>query len=66
MKLKVNKEDDTLYLRLGQSRIIESEEVEPGVILDFNDKGQIVGIEMLGISKRVPEERLRIMQVETV
>lgn len=38
MKLKVDQEADVLYLRLDDSRIIESQEVSPGVVLDFNER----------------------------
>ena len=38
----------------------------PGVILDFNENGQVVGIELLGLSKRIEPEMLRILQFETV
>ena len=47
MKLKVDREADALYLRLDDSPIVESEEVSPGVVLDFNRQNQVVGIEML-------------------
>ena len=36
MKLKLDEETDTLYLRLDESAIVESEEVQSGVVLDFN------------------------------
>lgn len=65
MQIKVDKESDTLYFRLDESAIVESEEVQPGVILDFNVKGQVVGFEMLQLSARVDPERLRVVQVET-
>ena len=55
MKLKVDREADALYLRLDDSPIVESEEVSPGVVLDFNQQNQVVGIEMLGLSKRAPQ-----------
>ena len=54
MRLHVDKEADALYLRLDDSKIIESEEVSPGVVLDFNGQNQVVGIEMLDLSKRAP------------
>jgi uncharacterized protein YuzE len=38
MRLHVDKEGDALYLRLDDSKIIESEEVASGVILDYNEK----------------------------
>ena len=46
------------YLRLDDSAIVESEEVQPGVVLDFNAENRVVGIEMLNISKRVKREKL--------
>jgi len=66
MKLKVDKENDALYLRLDESKIIESEEVQPGVILDFDENNRVVGIEILFLSTRVPSDMLKIVQLETV
>ena len=66
MRLKVDKENDSLYFRLDEAAIVESEEVQPGIILDFNKEGQVVGIEILALSKRVDLEKLRILQFETV
>ena len=54
MTLKVDEKADALYLRLDDSRIIESEEVSPGVVLDFNAENQVVGVEVLNLSKRSP------------
>jgi uncharacterized protein YuzE len=54
MKLHVDQEADALYLRLDDSEITESDEVSPGVVLDYNAANQVVGIEMLGLSKRAP------------
>ena len=47
MKLVVDREEGALHLQLCESKILESEEVAPGVILDYNDKKEIVGIEVL-------------------
>ncbi len=65
MKLKVDKESDALYLRLDDSAIVGSEEVQPGVILDFNSEKRVVGVEFLGISKRVDVETLRSFLFES-
>ena len=55
MTPKVDEKADALYLRLDDSKIIESEEVSPGVILDFNADNQVVGVEILHLSKRSPK-----------
>jgi uncharacterized protein YuzE len=65
MKLIVDKESDALYFRLDESSIIESEEVEPGIILDFNSNGKVVGVEMLSLSERIKPEQLKILQYES-
>lgn len=65
MRLRVDRESDVLYLRLDETAIVESEEVRPGVILDFDANDNVVGIEILGLSKRVPEDMLKTMQFET-
>ena len=65
MTLKVNGKADALYLRLDDSRIIESEEVSPGVVLDFNADNQVVGVEILNLSKRSPNLNLRELQFQT-
>ena len=66
MKLKVDQKNDALYFRLDESAIVESEEIQPGVILDYDSKDNVVGIEILGLSKRVPLEMIKNLQFETV
>lgn len=59
MKLHVDEQADALYLRLDDSAIVESQEVSPGVVLDFNAGGEVVGVEMLNLSKRSPKLNLK-------
>ena len=66
MKLKIDRESDALYFRLDEAAVVDSEEVQPGVILDFDKQNRVVGIEILGISARVPIEKLRTLQFETI
>jgi uncharacterized protein YuzE len=66
MKLKVDRQADALYLRLDDSVIVESEEVSPGIVLDFNERNQVVGIEMLNLSKRAPKFKTTSLEFEAV
>jgi uncharacterized protein YuzE len=66
MKLTIDREADALYLDLDESPAADSEEISPGIILDYNTEGKVVGIEMLYLSKRVADEKLKRMQFETV
>ena len=47
-------EADALYLRFAETEVIESEEVRPGVVFDFDKEGRIVAIEMLDASEHLP------------
>ena len=66
MKLKVDYSADALYLSLGEEPASESVEVSPGIIVDYDEKGQAVGIEMLHLSKRAPESDIRRLLFESV
>ena len=66
MKIKIDKESDALYFRLDESRIVESEEVRPGVILDYDENDRVVGVEFLGISARATGEELSSLQFQTM
>ncbi len=65
MKLKVDKASDALYFRLDEAPILESEEVHPGVIREFNAEGKVVGVEFLKIGTRVSPEQLQVLHCET-
>jgi uncharacterized protein YuzE len=65
MRLKIDKENDALYFRLDESAIVESEEVQPGVILDFDKNNLVVGIEILNLSARIGQEKMNFLQLET-
>ena len=63
MKLHINQEADALYLRLDDATIVESEEIAPGIVLDYNESNQIAGIEMLHLSKRSPNLNLTTLEL---
>ena len=66
MKLNVDREANALYLRLDDSEIVESEEVSPGVVLDYNEAKEVVGVELLHLSQRSSDLNLSALKFETV
>jgi uncharacterized protein YuzE len=64
MKLHYDKTADAIHLRLDDSPIVESQERDPGVVLDYNEKGQVVGVEILGVKARIPEADLTRLTLE--
>ena len=53
MKIKYDPEVDVLCITLKDVDIEESGEENPGIILDYDRKGQVIGIEILQASKRI-------------
>ena len=66
MKLRVDKSADALYLRLDDSTIAESEEVSPGIVLDYSESGEVVGVEMLRLSRRSSKVKLSTLEFEII
>jgi uncharacterized protein YuzE len=53
MKVIYDQAADTLTIILTETLIAESDEDKPGVILDYDDKGNLVSLEILDASRRV-------------
>lgn len=53
MKVIYDRETDTLTIIFAETTVAESDEDKPGVILDYDDKGNLVSLEILDASKRV-------------
>ena len=51
MKIEYDPTADALYVRLSDHSIIESEQIKPGIVLDYDEAGNVVGIEVLRVSK---------------
>jgi uncharacterized protein YuzE len=58
MKVNYDRHTDTLSVILkDNARIADSDEDKPGVILDYDDRGDLVSLEILDASQRVTEAR---------
>jgi len=66
MKLKVDQQADALYLSLSEAPASRSEEVTPGIIVDYDEQDRVVGIEMLYLSKRAPQAEIQRLLYESV
>jgi uncharacterized protein YuzE len=43
---------DAIYIRFSREPVYDSDEVASGIIVDYNNAGEILGIEVLNFSKR--------------
>jgi uncharacterized protein YuzE len=63
MRVHFDDKADAVYVRLDDSTIVESEEVQPGVMLDFDSSHHVVGVEILGVKKRISLDDLKEIHV---
>ena len=60
MKVHFDEEADAVFLHLDEkNKVVESQEVEEGVILDFDAKGEVIGVEILNVKDRVGLDQLK-------
>lgn len=57
MKVTYDPEVDILRIFLRDGPVAESDEDKPGVILDYDHEGNILGLEILNASQRVSNPR---------
>ncbi|MDD2536340.1 MAG: DUF2283 domain-containing protein [Macromonas bipunctata] len=54
MKFEYDPQADALYIRMASGKVAETEEVRPGLMLDYDENGKILGIEMLDLTSSPP------------
>ena len=63
MRVIYNLATDTLSIILSDQTVAESDEEKPGVILDFDARGNVVSLEILDASKRVDQPTQMIYEL---
>ena len=57
MKVTYDQEVDIVRIILSDAEIEESDEDKPGIIIDYDDDGNVVGLEILDASSRMTDPR---------
>ena len=55
MKIQYDKDADAINVRLSNDKIVESEEIKEDVIVDYNEKDEIVSVEILNVKTKSNE-----------
>ena len=64
MKLEYDKEVDALYIRIEETIVAKTKEVEEGINLDFDVEGKLIGIEILNAKARYKSKDLFSIDTE--
>ena len=63
MKLNYYADTDSLYIDLSSKSSNESREISPGIVVDYDSNGEIVGIDIDNASKKLDLKNLTIWHV---
>lgn len=63
MKLNYYPETDSLYIDLSSKTSVDSKEISPGIVLDYDNEGNLVGIDIDNASKKLDLKELIINHV---
>jgi uncharacterized protein YuzE len=58
MKTTYDHDANALYVRFSEEKVASTEELRPGIILDFDLRGRIIGIEMLNAKSQLSADAL--------
>ena len=56
--IKYRSADNAAYIRLSSAKVLDSVEVSPDVVFDYDAEGRIVGIELLDAKSQLPSDAL--------
>lgn len=66
MRFHYDKKQDAIYIKFNENRYQESEEVQDGIIFDYDGKKKIIGIEVLDASRRFPDQFKKQFQKQQI
>ncbi len=59
MKISFDPKHDVLYLKFSEDKIVDTVEVDGGVLIDYGDQGQMIGIEIINASSLIKAHPLQ-------
>lgn len=63
MKLNYYQDTDSLYIDLSTGKSVDSREISEGVVLDYDKKGKLIGIDIDNASRKLDLSELKILHV---
>jgi uncharacterized protein YuzE len=60
MRVELNRETQSAYFQVNKTAVVESEEVSPGIVYDYDKNSVVVGVEILNLSHKAAEQLKQI------
>ena len=66
MEINYDKDADAMYIELRKGKFAKNKKVNEDIILDLDKQGKVLGIELLSVSKNLPNEALSEIHVKNL
>ena len=66
MEINYDKKADALYIEIRKGEFSENKKIDDFTIIDLDKDGNVLGIEFLEVSKRIPKESLSQVNVKNI
>ena len=66
MEITYDKEADAMYIKFREGKFAKNKKIDDFTILDIDEEGNILGIELLEVSRRIPIESLSEINVRNL
>jgi uncharacterized protein YuzE len=63
MEITFDKQADAMYIYLQKKKVFETKEITDDTLVDLDRDGNVIGIELLSASKRIPVEKLSDIKI---
>ena len=66
MKITIDKQADAMYIELSDGEFAKNKKIDDETILDLDENGKIIGIELLNVSERMTKDFLSDIRVKNL
>ena len=66
MKITYDKEADAMYVKLTDEKFSKTKIIDKNTILNLDENGNVIGIELLFVSKHLPKNFISSVSVENL
>lgn len=63
MEISLDQKADALYIKFQEGKFAKNKKIDEDTIIDLDQKGRILGIEMLNVSKKIAAKYLESVSV---